>query len=87
MKPTNYCRNSPDPVCYAPARYIWRKARGKHRSRKRKEIYRCFIRMLSYNHDGPCSIRDIEDDYRYECCKQWWNEIHKNRPYKYNPNH
>lgn len=70
-------------VCYSKARYLCRITRGQHRSRKRKELYRACIRLFSFNADGSCSIRDIDDDYRYECCKQWYDNIHKNKPYKY----
>ena len=71
-----------DCVCYARARYIWHNG-SKRRSRKRKELFRWMIRLFSFNAAGSCSIRDIDDDYRYECCRQWWNELHKNKPYQF----
>lgn len=78
-----------DPVCYGQVNYLrrlyWvqRQRSYRHRSRKRKELFRAYIRLFSFNANGSCSIRDIDDDYRYECCKHWYDNIHKNKPYKY----
>ena len=72
-----------EPVCYSQAGYLCCITRGQRRSRKRKELYRACIRLWCFDADGRCSIREIDDDYRYEYCVFWWNNIHKNKPYKY----
>lgn len=61
---------------YYPFNIEWNKLK----SRKRKEYMRRIIRRLWL--PGCKSISHLYDDWRYETCKYFWEQIH-NKKYNY----